>query len=463
MLPMVGLMIVTMVQPTPAAAQQESSAVEEVKETTSAASEKTGESEETTEATSGTIEAPETEIRGWATIKGVGTVYITDEGLLTGVQAIDEKLYLFDDNGALRKDNAWVIYKDNRYFPNANGELYHDQLITFGPKTAYWMGSDGTPTGGFREVGKALYYFDPETGLRRADNEWIETERGWVFPNAKGEVYHDQLITFGPKVAYYLDHDGSIATGFRQVGKNLMYFNEDGRRNQSNKWIETERGRVFPNANGVVYTNQFLTFGPNVAYYVGEDGTPVSGMVEANGTVYRMTGKDGQRLVESSAYEYEGNEYFADAMGHPFRDCVVKVGGKQYYYGEDGAKVYDDFSTDDYEYCIDSETGEILSCEEIPQEPEAPYIYDLGDLRFQGVIYWSGYKFTYYSQSVLPGGGLNIPGRHVNEAGFVADGDGYIVLANSAPKGTIIPTPFGYYGKVYDRGTYGNHFDVYTK
>ena len=63
----------------------------------------------------------------------------------------------------------------------------------------------------------------------------------------------------------------------------------------------------------------------------------------------------------------------------------------------------------------------------------------------------------------MPGGGLRIPGRHVNASGYVADKDGYIVLANDAPKGTIIPTPFGYMGKVYDRGTYGNHFDVYTK
>lgn len=90
-------------------------------------------------------------------------------------------------------------------------------------------------------------------------------------------------------------------------------------------------------------------------------------------------------------------------------------------------------------------------------------LYSLRDLQFHGVINWNGYKFTYYSQSVLPGGGLRIPGRHVNESGYVADKDGYIVLANDAPKGTVISTPFGYMGKVYDRGTYGNHFDVYTK
>lgn len=78
-----------------------------------------------------------------------------------------------------------------------------------------------------------------------------------------------------------------------------------------------------------------------------------------------------------------------------------------------------------------------------------------------GVVHWSGYKFTYYSQSVLPGGGLSIPGRHV-EGGFVRDGDGYICVANDRPKGTVLDSPWGAC-KIYDRGTSGNHIDVYVR
>ncbi len=101
--------------------------------------------------------------------------------------------------------------------------------------------------------------------------------------------------------------------------------------------------------------------------------------------------------------------------------------------------------------------------EEVPPPATTSGEYSLNDLMFQGVIYWGGYKFTYYSQSVLPGGGLSIPGRHVNAGGFVSDGDGYIVLAGSAPMGTVYATPFGWSGKIYDRGTSGNHLDVYTR
>lgn len=94
--------------------------------------------------------------------------------------------------------------------------------------------------------------------------------------------------------------------------------------------------------------------------------------------------------------------------------------------------------------------------------------YSLGDLMFQGVIHWGGYKFTYYSQSVLPGGGLAIPGRHVSDAGFVSDGAGNVVLAAGAgvPHGSTFSIPFGSgVGKVYD--TCGScsptWLDVYTR
>lgn len=97
----------------------------------------------------------------------------------------------------------------------------------------------------------------------------------------------------------------------------------------------------------------------------------------------------------------------------------------------------------------------------VPPKPTA--LYSLPQFMMSGVINWNGYRFTYYSQQVLPGSGLAIPGRHVNEGGYVSDGDGYIVLAGSAPKGTVYETPFGYEGKIYDRGTTGNHLDVYIR
>lgn len=84
------------------------------------------------------------------------------------------------------------------------------------------------------------------------------------------------------------------------------------------------------------------------------------------------------------------------------------------------------------------------------------------ELRTQGVIYANGIKYTWYSEKVLPGGGLNIPGRHVDGNGYVCDGDGYICVAScDYPQGTVLSTPFGP-AKVYDVCPTSGIVDVYV-
>lgn len=88
----------------------------------------------------------------------------------------------------------------------------------------------------------------------------------------------------------------------------------------------------------------------------------------------------------------------------------------------------------------------------------------VSQLKFRGVVYYNGWRLTYYSQSVLPGGGLNIPGRHV-EDGFVCDSDGRISVACSTlPKGTIVKLPFVNHteGVVRDSGCAAGTLDIYT-
>lgn len=80
----------------------------------------------------------------------------------------------------------------------------------------------------------------------------------------------------------------------------------------------------------------------------------------------------------------------------------------------------------------------------------------------KGVNYFNGHKETWYSQKVLPGGGLNIPGRHVAADGTIRDEDNYICVASSDyPKGTIVETSLGT-GKVYDTGCASGTIDIYT-
>lgn len=137
--------------------------------------------------------------------------------------------------------------------------------------------------------------------------------------------------------------------------------------------------------------------------------------------------------------------------------------------------------------CGSAAACDVVQVEEEPSQEEAyeeewyeePYYYeqtycvpsyDLSDgisaseFQFLGVVEDDGVRYTWYSQNVLPGGGLtelNANGRHV-EGGYVVDGDGYIAVASSDyEKGTVIETPFGT-AKVYDSGCESGVVDVYT-
>lgn len=117
------------------------------------------------------------------------------------------------------------------------------------------------------------------------------------------------------------------------------------------------------------------------------------------------------------------------------------------------------------DYISTEEPAPLPEPEPVPvvETPAPAASYAPSELMSAGVIYWNGWRWTWYSQRVLPGGGLNIPGRHVDGSGYVCDGDGYICLAcGSLGYRTVVSTPFGKSGKVYDFCETGGTLDVYV-
>ena len=81
-----------------------------------------------------------------------------------------------------------------------------------------------------------------------------------------------------------------------------------------------------------------------------------------------------------------------------------------------------------------------------------------------GVVYFNGHRETYYSQRVLPGYGLKIPGRHVASDGTIRDSSNYICVAahlDEYSRGQVVQTSLGP-GKVYDTGCAKGTIDLYT-
>ena len=95
---------------------------------------------------------------------------------------------------------------------------------------------------------------------------------------------------------------------------------------------------------------------------------------------------------------------------------------------------------------------------------EAYNLFSNALTRSRGAQYFNGHKETYYSENVLPGAGLNIPGRHVADDGTIRDGEGYISVAadpSYLSRGSVVMTSMGP-AKVYDTGCAYGTIDIYV-
>lgn len=109
--------------------------------------------------------------------------------------------------------------------------------------------------------------------------------------------------------------------------------------------------------------------------------------------------------------------------------------------------------------------NESVVVEQTYKEPTVPTCrkkYSCSRFKKLGRVRYGDYTYTWYSQRVLPGGGLNIPGRHLNKYGLVVDENEYVVIASDdLPHGTVVDTPVGIQGIVYDEGSGNGNLDIY--
>ncbi|MCF2555931.1 hypothetical protein JQM65_12300, partial [Faecalicatena contorta] len=88
--------------------------------------------------------------------------------------------------GIIQKKAGWIEKDGKRYFSNAEGILYKNQMITFGT-TAYYVGADGSVQKGIIKASNGnIYYADEETGIIQKKAGWIEKDGKRYFSNAEG-------------------------------------------------------------------------------------------------------------------------------------------------------------------------------------------------------------------------------------------------------------------------------------
>ena len=259
-----------------------------------------------------------------------------------------------NDDGNLIDSKGWKTNNQGKHFAHDNGYLYTNQFITFGPEVMYFMGNDGSMiVGKFQDNAKKWRYTNDDGNLINSKG-WKINNQGKHFAHDNGYLYTNQFITFGPKVMYFMGNDGRMIIGkFQDNSKKWRFTNDNGNLINSKGWKTNNQGKHFAYGNGYLYTNQFITFGPKVMYFVGNDGLVKTSQFnymniatfhpDSNGLIIKGIQKIGNYfynhtysgiskgykvLVNNNLYSFDntGKGYLISTNYTPVRDLDLAIG-----------------------------------------------------------------------------------------------------------------------------------------
>ncbi len=167
---------------------------------------------------------------------------------------------------------------------------------------------------------------------------FIEKNNNKYFTYGDGYIYTNQIITFGPRIMYFMGNDGRMMIGkFQDNYSKWRYTNDDGNLIDSKGWKKNNQGKHFAHDNGYLYTNQFITFGPEIMYFMGNDGKMIIGKFQDNSNRWRYTNDDGN-LIDSKGWKTNNQgKHFAYGNGYLYTNQFITFGPKvMYFVGNDG-------------------------------------------------------------------------------------------------------------------------------
>ncbi|MCI7505232.1 MAG: hypothetical protein MSA55_04565 [Coriobacteriaceae bacterium] len=262
--------------------------------------------------------------QGWFK-SGTSWFYKTKSGLASGWRQIGGTWYFFDRSTKVMQ-TGWKTIDGKKYHFTKNGAMESSCWKSNG-KNWFYLTSSGAAKSGWLNSGGTWYYLNPsskamQTGLKEVGGKHYYFDR-------TGAMIHNSWRQIGYKW-YYFTNSGAAKRGWMKWGSDWYWFDSDGQA-ASDKGVHINKSYCFFNYDGV---------------WIKSVPDSTRGWVKA---VNRQYYYDGDYC------EYDTGLYYINSrgllLGAETHGGSFKIGGYQYYFGEDGRVTYrENLYTGAYEY-----------------------------------------------------------------------------------------------------------------
>ena len=253
--------------------------------------------------------------------------------MVTGVCAVDGKVYHFDSSGVLQMTAGWKQLNGNWYYFTKSGAA-QTGWVKSGSKWYYQDPGSGVMKTGWVDV-SGKKYFLTASGAMRSSTGWFKDGGNW----------------------YWITGSGAAATGWVKA-KGKWYYLDPASAVMKTGWVDVSGKKYFLNSSGAMRTSGWFKDGGNW-YWITGSGAAAMGWAKVKGKWYYL---DPSTAIMQTGWKQVGQEwYYLNANGD-MKTGWFKQGSTWYYLKGSGAMAVGWQTVNGKQYYFDSDgkmfTGE---------------------------------------------------------------------------------------------------------
>ncbi|MFC3931857.1 glycoside hydrolase family 70 protein [Streptococcus dentapri] len=271
--------------------------------------------------------------------EGNNLYYFGKDGYMVfGLQNINGANYYFLSNGAALRNSIYTDKEGKSYYFGNDGKRYENGYQQFGNSWRYFK--NGEMATGLTVVDGFTQYFDQEGIQVKGKLVTDKDNKVRYFDEHSGNAAKNTFIQSAGHW-YYFGKDGVAVTGAQTVDGQHLYFESNGQQVKGD-FVTDSNGhlRFYDADSGDMWTNTFVSDKSGHWYYLGNDGSAVTGAQTINGQ--RLYFKsNGQQAKGEFITDDNGKVRYYDAHSGEMKTntFVSDNSGYWYYFGSDGSAV----------------------------------------------------------------------------------------------------------------------------